>query len=368
MQGQSLDSRKTRAAKRGRLAVLSALGVFLALQVAYHFPLSAWLPQVQDVEYGNKLTQLRRHLAEKPKDQPLVVAFGSSLTGMSLNPTELATCQPNNAQGPLVYNHAINGAFVTVQLICLRRLLENGLHPDCVLIETHPKFFLLDGTKNPPRKIRAWPATRIGWHDLAVADRYYSHPRKFKREWCRDQLAPWYSHRHMLQSWLMTSWVPEKKRLDGLWIHNDDWGWTVSPEYIEKCKEKYRDPRIWEAVHQDVELWTQLAFNDTFDGALHEMLDLCKREKIRVVLVWPPESSHYREHYGPELNQRIDSWFARLQAESGARFVNARGWVDDENFIDGWHVAPEGAATYTRRLETEVLQPIFQDARTSQLK
>ena len=368
MQRQGFASRKTLAVRRGRWAVLWALGGFIALQLAYHFPLAHWLPQIRDVEYGNKLADLRQHLADKPSDQPLVIAFGSSLTAMALKPTELATCQPTNPQGPLVFNYSINSGMVMVQLLLLRRLLADGIRPDCVLVETQPLFFLSAGKDNPRRKIRDLPATRVEWRDLPVLERYYWHHRQFENEWRLDQAAPWYSHRHLLQNWLMSTWVPQKKRIDNTWIHTDNWGWLVWPELIERCRDNYRLPNVWEPVHHYVEGLSHFEVNDIMDSTLRELIGLCQRENIRVVTVWVPESSHYRGHYSAALTQRIDGWFQRLQAETGVPFVNARDWVADEDFMDGWHVAPEGATTYTRRLETEVLQPIFHDARTPPLR
>ncbi|HEX4606711.1 MAG TPA: hypothetical protein VH092_00755, partial [Urbifossiella sp.] len=65
--------------RRGRVAVVGGLLLFILLQLGF-FPLSQAWPAVQDGEYGHKLRNLRRQVWAKPADQPAVVMFGSSLT------------------------------------------------------------------------------------------------------------------------------------------------------------------------------------------------------------------------------------------------------------------------------------------------
>src|ERR1700694_1744320 len=130
----------TRFKARGRSAVLSGLFLFVAFQAAYYFPLAHLLPQLHDAEYGDKLTHLRNQLAAKPKDQPSVVALGSSLTGWGFNPAALTSVKPGSPDGPVVFNFSITSGGVIVELICLRRLLDDGIRPDLVVLETHPQY------------------------------------------------------------------------------------------------------------------------------------------------------------------------------------------------------------------------------------
>ena len=48
-----------------------------------------------------------------------------------------------------------------------------------------------------------------------------------------------------------------------------------------------------------------------------------------------------------------------LAREYGVSVVDARAWVPDDGFMDGHHLLPEGATTFTKRLGTEVLQPML---------
>ena len=38
--------------------------------------------------------------------------------------------------------------------------------------------------------------------------------------------------------------------------------------------------------------------------------------------------------------------------------VDARAWVEDLHFLDGFHLYPEGSAAFSQRLEREVLLPV----------
>jgi hypothetical protein len=56
--------------------------------------------------------------------------------------------------------------------------------------------------------------------------------------------------------------------------------------------------------------------------------------------------------------ERVNGWHARLIQETGVPIIDARHWVDDLGFVEGFHTNPEGATVYTQRLEREVIRPI----------
>ena len=71
-----------------------------------------------------------------------------------------------------------------------------------------------------------------------------------------------------------------------------------------------------------------------------------------------PESSEFRGWYPEAARARIDSYCDELRRDYGVRVIDARSWVADEDFIDGHHALPRGAATFTHRLGRDVLQPL----------
>ncbi len=344
--------RRRRVYLRGRGAVLWAVLSFVALQAAYHDPLSRWWPQLHDVEYANKRDGLRALAQGRTADRPLVVGLGSSLTAMALRPGVL------EASGPVVYNHAINSGSIIVQLLCLRRMLDEGIRPDWVLVETYPPFFL-SSEDTDPRRIEHFSSLRLEYRDFSLINRYHGNPHRARRKWREVGCCPWYYHRHMLQNWLLPSWVPQKKRSDHLWSHFDAWGWEVFPHLLDMFKAGYRNPAFAAGIRAMVEKWNTRVINEDLDHVLGELIELCRRERIGVVLVWVPECSYYRDAYSPELMRRTDAWVARLRQDPAVHFVNARDWVDDADFVEGFHTNPAGAAVYTRRLGREVLQPLL---------
>ena len=97
------------------------------------------------------------------------------------------------------------------------------------------------------------------------------------------------------------------------------------------------------------------------DQALRDLLRLCRRENIGVVLLWLPEASEFRRLYGPQTTATADAYFRGLADEFGVGFVNARDWLPDDAFFDGHHPLIWGAADFSRRLSREVIQPLVRD-------
>lgn len=358
LQPQKPAARSAVRSRSGRVAVLTALVGVVAFQLAYHVPLRVLYPKLFDIEYVNKVTNLRAKLAVKPKDQPLILALGSSLTAMALRPDALVENEPPDARHPLVYNFAVNSAGIVPQLLFLQRLLNDGIRPDWVLVESWPPFFC-NSERTDPKRIIQWPVDRLLWRDLPTLARYHWSGHQLRQEWRAVQASPWYAHRHRLQSWLVPSWVPKTQRVDHTWKHIDGTGWECFPEYVEFHKSFYPDNADYmRTLRPTVQYWADKEICEDLHAALLELIELCRQQQIGVVVIWPPESSYFRECYTPEMAQRFAQWQARLRNETGVAMVNARDWVDDRKFVEGLHTNPEGATQFTRRLEQEVIRPI----------
>ncbi len=332
----------------------SLAGVVL-FSLAYHYPIWRWWPQVQDVEYANKLTRLRSHLRVQAKDQPLVLAFGSSFTCMGLRPDVLRGCQPNQPSGPLVYNCAMNSSGLVVQLVCLRRLLAEGVRPDCVLVEASPYFLFMQPNKVQDNEFL--PHRRIQQQDLAVLARYHPDAKGLQKKWRTLQFWPWYSSRHTLQNWLLPSWVAPDKRVDNLWRHTDSWGWEAFPEFLKQCRGIYQSPKWIEDCKTFMDALNREPLSKEMQSALRELVETCQQAKVQVVLIRVPESSYVRNGYSESLKSEINACYSELSKATGVRVVDASAWVPDDQFVEGMHLTPEGAVTYTQRLEGEVLEP-----------
>src|SRR5262245_57272552 len=161
--------KRKRLEARGRSAVRWCVAAFVLLQAAY-FPLSDWWPRLADPEFGYKLAKLREQVQAKAANQPCVVMLGSSLTGMGFNPSAMSTLRPGELGRPVVFNFGINSGGVVVQLLCLRRLLAEGVRPDLVLVEAHP-WFLYRGYNTHVNK-HYLAVQRVREEDFEVLGRY----------------------------------------------------------------------------------------------------------------------------------------------------------------------------------------------------
>src|SRR5262249_17947355 len=91
------------------------------------------------------------------------------------------------------------------------------------------------------------------------------------------------------------------------------------------------------------------------DRALRELLDLCRRRHIPVVLFLMPESSEFRGWYAAPTLRRLSDYLTALRRDFGAPLLDARLWLRDDDFSDGHHLLQHGAAVFTRRFIAEIL-------------
>ena len=72
-------------------------------------------------------------------------------------------------------------------------------------------------------------------------------------------------------------------------------------------------------------------------------------------MVLTPESTDYRSWFPAGSEQQLQDYCAQLRRKHDLWIVDARDWLADDEFMDGHHVMEQGAVTFTRRLEQEVL-------------
>jgi hypothetical protein len=346
----------TKFNSRGRSAVLWAVALFVALQAAFYYPLAHVWPQLLDAEYGEKLTHLRAQLAAKVKDQPCVVALGSSLTGWAFNPSDLTSVKPGSADGPVVFNFAINSGGVIVELLCLRRLLDDGIRPDLLVLETHPQYLFRAYNTVPGKHYLQVP--RFQFRDAAVLNRYDPEWRDLRHEWRAMQWFPWFNRRHDLQNYLIPHWVRRRERTD-VWTFTDRNGWEYIPSAIAYAEAQPREAGVQSILHR-IHCLNNSPMEEGFKQAYREIIDLCKAHGVPVVMVRMPEVSYALRHYTPDLKKRVDAFYASLIRDTGIPYVDAKEWVVDSDFTDAFHLYPRGATVFMRRLEREFLREWLQ--------
>ncbi len=93
--------------------------------------------------------------------------------------------------------------------------------------------------------------------------------------------------------------------------------------------------------------------------ALRELLDDSRRDGVKTALVVAPEGPEFRGWYPPKTWRTIRVWLERLSREYDAPLVNAREWIDEDDFMDSHHLLKAGAARFTERLGRECIVPML---------
>lgn len=325
---------------------------FLAGQAGLGLALYHWKPQLRDPEYGLKLQYLREQIAERP-GRPVVVVLGSSRVAMGLRPAALAGCWPEG-QEPVVFNYSLIGAGPVLELLCLHRLLADGIRPDWVFIECWPPFWHQEGIYSEDTRL---DVNRLAWRDVPLLERYQTRPRSLSWEVLQGHLAPWFAHRFILLSRYAPSWVAWTSRRDDGWRGLDRHGWLARKRREVTAADRRRAAEQTRLYFQP--LCTSLEIADISDKALAELLALCRREGIRPALLVMPEGKEFQGLYPPEVRSRVDAYLAQVQREQQIPVFDTRDWMADDDFIDGFHLLPAGAAAFTLRLGREVLRPLL---------
>jgi hypothetical protein len=300
-----------------------------------------WCPEIRDPEYGHKLARLRARAAAEP-GCPLVVVLGSSRAALGFRPDAL----PTGAGGP-VFNLALAGAGPLTELLCLYRLLDEGIHPAGVVVEVMPPLL---HQEKPWAETTRLSVERLGRRDLHRLRRHAPHAGRLRRQWFAARLTPWYSHRFGLLSRLAPRWLAWDARQDR-WQRLDSAGWMPYPRPAVKAEEIRRALQF--ARREYTPCFERFHITANADRALRELLAVCRREGIGVRLVTMPESSKFRSWYPPGAGPALATYLGGLSREYGMAWIDARTWVPDEYFVDGHHLLGDGAAVFAERFGRE---------------
>jgi hypothetical protein len=335
--------------RQARWSVVWGLGAFVALQVAVLAAMETrW--GLRDPEYARKAYLLRQRLAERPDAGPVVLLLGSSRTAMGVRPACLPPCRTPAGHTPLVFNFGMCRAGAMLELLCLRRLLADGIRPNVVLVEVWWPWL----HRNEACELEL---PRLRWRDVAVVRRYHDRPDVLQSDWYEDQLPPHSLQRFVRRKRLAPDWLPEDTRKAIEWEGVDDWGWLRAPHFYHG-KEHPHWP-IWVSNTRQAlaPLLGPLPVDPAMDRALRELLDVCRREGIAAHLVLLPDGFH--REYPAEGLALLDDYLGRLQRDTGVGVLDLRDWAPPEDFNDGIHLTHATAVPFTERLGREVLAPLL---------
>jgi hypothetical protein len=344
-----------RALRQSRSDVLWAIGGLVVFQAGLALAIAWWLPELRDPAYAWKARVLARRVAAEADRRPFtLVMVGTSRTAYGLDGKRLEARYGPELNRPLiVYNFGISAGGAVTSLLTLRRLLDEGVRPDHLLIEVMPAF--LAGQPGVEGETRWLSPTRLLRDEVAQVSRLGMDPDKAHHGWLRSCLAPAYAHRFKIVSFITPRWLPLSLRQDWV-LGTDASGWR--PFLIHAPTTEERLHRVERSHEEYAPYLTDFQLGGHTGEAFRELLTLCRAQSIPATLVLMPEGTRFRSWYTPEAWAQIESFLAGLSAEFRVPLVNARDWVPDEGFSDDHHMIQSGAEIFTDRLGREVVAPI----------
>ena len=342
-------------------ALTWGLCVFAFLHASAFLLLGTWGPEGRDPEFGLRLRNLRARLAERSLSQPQVIVLGSSRVSVGVRPEVLPVVAEPGVHPAVVFNFGLFATGPIRELVTLERLLKAGIHPRSIIVEVWPPMFemetdLIHCMHGDPKSSLALLLT---WQDRCVVERYLPTPRDAPSPKHATKVAAWAAYRHALLrrflSFLELA-VPEESES---WHGLTDWGWLDWPRARRLTDENEWALRRWAVKHVFQPKLTRLMLPGSSLQALHDLLDRCRGENIRGVLLLMPEAARFRSWYSEDLLARWDGTIVQLSRQYEATVVDARGWADDDDFADEFHLTPDGAARFTQRLGRAIIQPLL---------
>jgi hypothetical protein len=254
-------------------------------------------------------------------------------------------------KSPLVFNFSRRGFGPMVSLLYLRRILDEGIRPDWIVLELWPVF--LNGNNIFGRDDETLDPRRLQWRDRPAVLRDAKDGSTLMRVWLEAQLVPWYWHRSVLLGYYAPTWGPPVPFGDDFWAATDEWGWREIPQFGHEKLERF--------VERGKDFKGVLEFLEVTPAAarrIGDFLTVCRDNKIPVSLLYMPESSALRSWYPAPIRERIDEYLHGLGTQFGAPLIDARDWMPDEYFGDTHHLTAEGAALFSRHLGEVVGVPV----------
>jgi hypothetical protein len=275
---------------------------------------------------------------------------------MGLSPTAVPAVRTSDGHVATVYNFSQLGLGPLGQLLSLRRLLANGIHPDWVLVEVWPPLLSDDQAWHEENRLAP---TRFYLADVPVIFRHLSDPWKVCGQLLEGLAIPVASQRvGLLRSyapgWFFHDLVPEYQAPSA---DPDASGWSPISEPSPGGVEHRR--RLESVLGFFGPLLSgQYRIRPAADRALRELIELCRGEGIRLAIYTMPEASRFRGIYAPQARHRVQDYLDGLHREYRVPVVDTRDWAADGDFFDGFHLLRPGALAFSRRFGREVLGPL----------
>jgi hypothetical protein len=319
---------RTRARRRARFAVALVLPTFVLVLLGAWAIAESVTPEITDTDYHIRLRMIRNAAAEHP-GSPIGLTLGSSRTVWAFRPEEL----PEPPAGSDVYwlNAAHVGAGPTLNRVLLHRLLRDGVQPAVVVIEVMPTFFVKENNR--------FVCGHFAATDMLLVREYADKPFGYDYHFLRHRITRATDIARVADPF--TGYVPPMPRGGHPHIEND-----ISA--AERAKRTAFAHRI------NIEYLQNMTVRPGADRAFRDTLREAADHGVRVVLLRSPEGPAFRSWYNPEGLARFDDYIARVSREHNAPILDARLWLNEEDFYDSHHVMKRGAEKFTARFAREM--------------
>jgi hypothetical protein len=336
--------------RRARRAILVGLGLFVLVQAALGPAVLRWGLVLRDRPYGHKVARLKERLATgRPV---LAVAIGSSRTIFGVRGQEVEPWLSEQVGRPVVlFNMGLTGAGPATNLLNLRRLLDEGIRPDLVLVEVMPRF--LGEEQNGELLPQRLPAHRLRHDEMRLlASRAGPDRPDVQREWWLAQAVPVHTYRESLVGCVSPMLLPLTTQVErNRFAYVDASGWVRMPSLsAEQVQQTRAAARIdYEPALHNFHLSAARVAD------LRETVELAHREGVKVALLLMPEGPTFRGWYPPAVWQQVRAALVRLSHRCRVPLLDLRECVAEDGFFDSHHLYPKGAGLFSRRLAEQIV-------------
>lgn len=344
-----------RLTRCSRSDVLWSLALFVAGQLGLAIAIEYKLTGLRDPRYACRAEQLIRRATGASPQTLTVVVLGSSRVQDGLNSSDLESRLSRRLDSPLVlYNFGIPAAGPVANLLHFERLSGAGVKPDLLIVEVAP--MLLGGHAGRPQETGYYAADRLWRHELALVERYGLPANELRRDWWQDWAVPCHAHRFAIVSRLMPNLLPAWHRLKG--DHDvDGSGWRLrNDQPLTPDDRRGALEYAWKDFGVPLQ---SFELCEAACRAQRDLLALCRERQVAAALIWMPEGKLFQSWYPPAAEEQIRRHLQQLCEAFDVPLIDARDWVEDDDFVDGQHLRHVGAARFTERLGREVLEPIL---------
>jgi hypothetical protein len=364
-----LEHRRAIFRHQSRRAIAWSFCLFAVGQLAAGLALDYLFPLTR---FPSAAKALER--ADAEPEPPAVIFFGSSRTESAVVPAEanrILAIESKRSPSPRVLNASVVAGDSLSAEFVFERILARGTKPECVVLEVSPEML----TDRPPF-MREHAVRQLKWSHL-----FTDLPTILRANagwmYVEGRLAPVYTHRRQLvregksaiREWLpapgMTSPAAgPAAAIPGRPAAPDtDPGSDLAPGFAAPSPAATDESLLLKQSQYGAEKVVRRWLRDYRIGgpappALERILDRCRSEGIRVILLGIPACSAHRNEFMPAVEAAYTGYVDRLVREYGCQFVDARDWVPDTSFGDTLHVRSDtGGVAFTARFSREVLLP-----------